>query len=82
MPHGDRNHYLNYEDEPKIKRAVSCWRNGKPLKFPEVFYPATGGGAFFGEVGSFEEGYELDALYLGLDGMQIAAKYAAQRKIR
>ena len=37
----------------------------KPLVFPEAFYLATkGGGAFFGKVGSFEEGYEFDALVL------------------
>ena len=37
----------------------------KPLVFPEAFYLATkGGGAFFGKVGSFEEGYEFDAVVL------------------
>ena len=77
----------------------------KPLVFSEAFYLATkGGGAFFGKVGSFEEGYEFDAVilddsvllhpqtlnlaermeravYLGLDGKKIAAKYVAGRKI-
>jgi guanine deaminase len=37
----------------------------KPLVFPEAFYLATkGGGAFFGKVGSFEEGYEFDAVVM------------------
>ena len=37
----------------------------KPLIFSEAFYLATkGGGAFFGKVGSFEEGYEFDAVVL------------------
>ena len=37
----------------------------KPLLFPEAFYLATkGGGAFFGKVGSFEEGYAFDAVVL------------------
>lgn len=37
----------------------------RPLTFPEAFYLATrGGGAFFGKAGSFEKGYELDALVL------------------
>ena len=37
----------------------------KPLVFPEAFYLATkGGGAFFGKVGSFEEGSEFDAVVL------------------
>ena len=37
----------------------------KPLVFSEAFYLATkGGGSFFGKVGSFEEGYELDAVIM------------------
>ena len=36
-----------------------------PLTVPEVFYLATkGGGEFFGKVGSFEKGYEFDAVVL------------------
>lgn len=36
-----------------------------PLSFAEAFYLATaGGGSFFGQVGSFEAGYEFDALVL------------------
>ncbi len=37
----------------------------KPLVFSEAFYLATkGGGAFFGRVGSFENGYEFDAVVM------------------
>ena len=37
----------------------------KPLTFAESFYLATkGSGEFFGKVGSFEEGYEFDAVVL------------------
>lgn len=37
----------------------------KPLTVEEVFYMGTkGGGSFFGSVGSFEEGYEFDAVVL------------------
>lgn len=37
----------------------------KPLSLEEVFYMATlGGGSFFGKVGSFETGYEFDAVIL------------------
>jgi guanine deaminase len=37
----------------------------KPLTMEEAFYLGTkGGGAFFGQVGSFEEGYEFDAVIL------------------
>ena len=46
--------YLRYVDE--TARAIT---------FEESFYMATkGGGEFFGKVGSFEEGYEFDALIL------------------
>ena len=46
--------YLRYVDE--YASAVT---------FEEAFYMATkGGGEFFGKVGSFEEGYEFDALIL------------------
>ena len=53
--------------------AVQCsklrWRlmdsSLAPLTIEEVFYLATkGGGAFFGKVGSFEKGYEFDAVVL------------------
>ena len=37
----------------------------KPLTFANAFYLATkGGGEFFGRVGSFEDGYEFDAVVL------------------
>ena len=37
----------------------------KPLSFEEAFYLGTkGGGEFFGHVGSFEEGYEFDAVVI------------------
>ena len=53
--------------------AIQCsklrWRlvdqSLAPLKVEEVFYLATkGGGSFFGRVGSFEPGYQLDALII------------------
>lgn len=40
-------------------------RDAKPLTFAESFRMATkGGGSFFGKTGSFEDGYEFDALVL------------------
>ena len=43
----------------------------RPLAMEEVFYLATkGGGSFFGKAGSFEEGYELDALVLDDNGIR------------
>lgn len=52
-----------------IQVSKMYWRlvddTQKPLTFDEAFYLATkGGGAFFGKVGSFEKGYECDALVL------------------
>lgn len=42
-----------------------------PLKMEEVFYLATkGGGEFFGKVGSFEEGYEFDAVIVDDSSLQ------------
>ena len=39
--------------------------NFKPIVFSEAFYLATkGGGKFFGKVGSFEFGYEFDAIVM------------------
>ena len=39
--------------------------DAKPLTFPEAFWLATAsGGSFFGKVGSFERGYEVDAVVL------------------
>ena len=39
--------------------------SAKPLNAAEAFYMATkGGGEFFGKVGSFEKGYEFDAVVL------------------
>ena len=52
-----------------IQMSKMYWRlldtNRKPLSLSEAFYLATkGGGEFFGKVGSFETGYEFDALVL------------------
>lgn len=52
-----------------IQASKMVWLNTdkelEPLKFSEGFYLGTkGGGQFFGKVGSFEEGYELDALVI------------------
>ena len=52
-----------------IQVSKMYWRyvdqEAKPITFPEAFYMATlGGGEFFGTVGSFEDGYEFDAIVL------------------
>ena len=63
------------------------WRlvdeNADPLTLEEAFYLGTiGGGSFFGKVGSFAEGYELDALVIDdrslspLPGLSLADRLA------
>lgn len=52
-----------------IQVSKMYWRlvdsSVKPISFPEAFYLATkGGGAFFGQVGSFETDYAFDAVVL------------------
>lgn len=52
-----------------IQMSKMRWRLSdnelKPLNFEEAFYLGTkGGGEFFGRVGSFEAGYELDAVVI------------------
>lgn len=55
-----------------IQTSKMVWLEGDkkdaPLTLSEAFYLATkGGGEFFGKVGSFEEGYEFDALIIDVD---------------
>jgi guanine deaminase len=52
-----------------IQMSKMRWRllddSLKPLTFEEAFYLGTkGGGEFFGKVGSFEKGYEFDAVVM------------------
>lgn len=52
-----------------------------PLTVTEAFYLATkGGGAFWGKVGSFEEGYEFDAVVLDDENLSTTPDYAALRQ--
>lgn len=54
----------------------------KPLTAEEAFYLATkGGGAFFGNVGSFECGYEFDAVILDDSGMRTARKFSTRDRL-
>lgn len=55
-----------------IQNSKMVWlyddRKASPLTLSEAFYMATkGGGEFFGKVGSFEEGYEFDALVVEVE---------------
>jgi len=50
-----------------VSKMVSLYSNKQlePLKLSEAFYITTkGGGSFFGKIGSFEPGYEFDALVI------------------
>ena len=54
----------------------------KPLTMEEAFYLATkGGGSFFGKAGSFEEGYELDALVLDDSGIRSAKELDTKERL-
>lgn len=53
-----------------------------PLQFAEAFYLATmGGGAFWGKVGSFEEGYALDALVLDDSSLPAARRFTVGERL-
>lgn len=52
-----------------VQTSKMYWRimdsTCRPLTYKEVFYLATkGGGSFFGKVGSFEKGYDLDMVVI------------------
>ena len=54
----------------------------KPLTLLEVFYLATkGGGSFFGKVGSFEKGYELDRLIIDDSNLGIYRELTVEERL-
>ena len=54
----------------------------KPLSFERAFYLATmGGGQFFGKVGSFLDGYELDAVVLDDAGLEHPQPLSARARL-
>ncbi|TJX15637.1 guanine deaminase [Tissierella creatinini] len=55
----------------------------KPLSTAEAFYMATkGGGSFFGKVGSFEEGYEFDALVIDVEDLMVGKTLTIEEKLQ
>ena len=53
-----------------------------PLTMAEAFYLATvGGGAFFGKVGSFDEGYEFDALVINDAGLRSPRRLSIEDRL-
>lgn len=62
------------------------WRladqNRKPLTMEEAFFLATkGGGSFFGKAGSFEKGYEVDALVLDDTGIRTTKELSTKERL-
>lgn len=54
----------------------------KALTLAEAFYMATkGGGSFFGQVGSFEENYELDAIVIDDSDLNNLANYSIEERL-
>lgn len=54
----------------------------KPLTIEEVFYLATkGGGEFFGKVGSFEKGYEMDAVVLCDKSIETVKSFSPKERL-
>ncbi|WP_297418492.1 guanine deaminase [Clostridium sp.] len=63
-------------------REIHFQEKEKQLTLPEVFYLATkGGGKFFGNVGSFEKGYEFDALVIEDDNLWKINKGTLEERI-
>ena len=61
-------HIVKSIEASKAKTFEAGHEQDKPLTLPEAFHMATKvGGAFFGKVGSFEPGYEFDALIIRED---------------
>lgn len=53
-----------------------------PITAPEAFYMATkGGGEFFGKVGSFEPGYEVDAVVLDDSRLEHPQELSVQQRL-
>jgi guanine deaminase len=65
----------------KLRQCLSN-RDENPLALEEAFFLATkGGGAFFGDVGSFEKGYECDALAIDDSSLAPAAPLTVHERL-
>lgn len=54
----------------------------KPLNLENIFFMATkGGGEFFGKVGSFEKGYEFDALVLDDSSIKSSIEFSLKERL-
>ncbi len=63
----------------KIK-SINTNNDILPVNMKEVFYLATkGGGSFFGKVGSFEKGFDFDALIIDDEKLNLSPKNLEER---
>lgn len=70
-----------------IQGSKLVWLESKktmsPLTLSEAFYLGTkGGGAFFGSVGSFEVGYEFDALVIDDSTLSVGASRSIEERLQ
>lgn len=83
---GGTNLNLFYTMTQGIQVSKLYWRlvdnSCKPLTVEEVFYLATkGGGKFFGKVGSFEKGYEFDAVVLDDERLEYPQELSVKSRL-
>ena len=63
--------------------AVNADEEAQPLSFEEAFYLATmGGGEFFGNVGTFKDGYEFDAVVLDDSPLYTAGELSLLQRLQ
>lgn len=73
-----------------MKSAIECsklrWRltdsSLQPIRLPEAFYLATvGGGSFFGNAGTFQKGFEFDAVVLDDSNLQTMRELSPSERL-
>lgn len=79
-------HTLNIVDcmraAVQASKMLAVKTGQKPVSIAEAFYLATkGGGAFFGKVGSFEPGYQFDALIIDDSVLALPIKRTLKERI-
>lgn len=72
------------KDAIQVSKLRYCCQDNTlhPLTVEEVFYMATkGGGSFFGIVGSFEKGYEFDAVVLNDENLKSTCEFTIKNRL-
>lgn len=73
---------ISYAAQVSNIKWLESGRVDERLSLSELFYLATkGGGKFFGKVGSFEEGYELDALVIDMTSSNLSIEEKLEKFI-